>query len=490
MYQRAVLLWPTNLRSLPAADAVAVVCASLAAWLSLSSTMKFSFRRGRFSIRVVIAPPKAAESNQSQLAAGEAASPQVTGADHGRPRQLPHGPDQEMAPCQGMSGGPVEPPHHAGQTPAGGQIPVAGTRGEDAAVVNFWNTLSDSQRQALDSVAQHRTFAVGATLMREGEEADHVIVILKGWTKICVSDNGTERVIAERGPGQLIGERAAFQVNVRSATVIALDTVKALVLTTDDFADFVTAHPDVLRIIEGQVYDRLTQGHIGTGDAHRQHAYADDPVDRPTQGRTASDPRTRRTQQPLNGENCTVVRTDVVGFSASRRNDEDRRIIKQAIFDMTRAALEGVWPQCHWEDRGDGLLIVVPSTIPTAKVIKDLHTALPTALRKHNRIYGATVRIQLRLAIDVGPVVSDGVGMSGESIVVATRLVDAPVLKEAIKDRRANLGVIVSRYVYESAIKHADDPMDSAGYRQVRVAVNESTVPAWMRLIDGHRSAR
>ena len=56
-----------------------------------------------------------------------------------------------------------------------------------------------------------RTFAAGARLIEEGDRADHVIVILSGRTKICVEENGGESILAERGPGQLVGERAALQ---------------------------------------------------------------------------------------------------------------------------------------------------------------------------------------------------------------------------------------------------------------------------------------
>ena len=63
-----------------------------------------------------------------------------------------------------------------------------------------------------------------------------------------VNRTSQQRTIAERGPGQLVGERGAFQVNVRSATVVALQTVQTLVMKTEDFAAFVSAHPGVLGI--------------------------------------------------------------------------------------------------------------------------------------------------------------------------------------------------------------------------------------------------
>lgn len=124
---------------------------------------------------------------------------------------------------------------------------------------SFWGSLNAAERGGFMSLARKRTFAGGATLMREGEPASHVVVILSGWTRIIVHDKGRERVIAERGPGQLIGERAALRVSVRSATVVALETVQGLVMRTADFADFISAHQGVLSIVEGQVYERLTE---------------------------------------------------------------------------------------------------------------------------------------------------------------------------------------------------------------------------------------
>ena len=51
-------------------------------------------------------------------------------------------------------------------------------RRQDHASVSFWDALDPTEREALRSVASWRTFAAWATIMQEGERADHVIVIL------------------------------------------------------------------------------------------------------------------------------------------------------------------------------------------------------------------------------------------------------------------------------------------------------------------------
>src|SRR5258708_677634 len=99
--------------------------------------------------------------------------------------------------------------------------------GEDRRGMNFLRALSPPEREAFTAVAIEQSFARGARLMHEGRRADHVMVILDGWTQVTVRHNSSERTVAERGPGQLVGERAALRSHVRSATVIALTEVKA-----------------------------------------------------------------------------------------------------------------------------------------------------------------------------------------------------------------------------------------------------------------------
>lgn len=351
------------------------------------------------------------------------------------------------------------------------------SRREDPRPVNFWNSLTPAERQAFEAVAQERVFARGARLMQEGEQANYVMVIRSGWTRITVSGEHGERIIAERGPGQLVGERGALRLNLRSATVIALDTVRALAMKTEDFASFIGSHPRVLDIVESQIYDRLTEEQAGRVAESRPATPQVEPVAHPA----ADGPHRRE----LAGENCTVLLTDVVGFGGLHRDDGDRLIIRQAILDMTRTSLGKLWEQCHTEDRGDGLLIVAPPMILTAQLMERLHRQLPPALKRHNHIYGESVRIQLRIAVNVGPVTTDSFGMSGEAIIRTARLLEAPALKEAMASTRASLGIIASDFVYETAIRHTVDGwMDSHQYDAVRVRVKESDTPAWMQLID------
>lgn len=336
----------------------------------------------------------------------------------------------------------------------------------------FWDILEPVEREALRSVASWRTFAAGARIMEEGERADHVMVILGGQVEIRLDANGGDRVVAVRGMGQLVGERAALKVSVRSATVVALEMVRALVVQTNDFAAFITAHPRVLRIVENQRYERRAAGAPGYDYDDRSGVSLDSQADLQAD---------RRQPRTLNGENCTVFLTDVVDFGARIRTDHDRLLIREALFRMTQKAMQG-FPDAASEDRGDGFLTVVPPNASTARVLDRLLKELPAALEMHNSIQDEPTRFKLRLAVNVGPVVSHIYGVSGEAIIVAARLVEAPDFKDALATSTASLGVIASPFVYETVVRHSADPREAASYSKVPVEVKETETTAWMKL--------
>ena len=82
---------------------------------------------------------------------------------------------------------------------------------------------------------------------------------------------------------------------MRSATVVALEMVWALVVETKDFAAFITAaYSLVLTVVQDQCEDRGTAGAAGfLAEPDQTH-------------HTWATGQLGRWRQPLNGENCTV----------------------------------------------------------------------------------------------------------------------------------------------------------------------------------------
>jgi CRP-like cAMP-binding protein len=326
----------------------------------------------------------------------------------------------------------------------------------------FWQSLTIAEQEALKACAQRKTYPRGAVLCRQAEPAGFVFIINSGRTGIYVGQPGKQRRIAIRTQGDIIGERAAFAVRSRSATVIAIEEVQALVIPTAYFAIFLDHHPRVMEVLERRVYDRLTED--------RRSLLSDELGE----------------SRPWNWHNCSIFLVDITAFGRCDRNDDDRRTIRSTMYTILQEACENSnvpWLACHREDRGDGALIIVPPSTPTISVVDPLLARLAAALKHYNRQATPATRIQLRVALHVGPVVSEPQGVSGEAIILASRIIEAAKLKKELARTGAHLGVIVSAFVYESVIKHAPGYVDPSQYRLLRFRVKESNLAAWMYLV-------
>jgi CRP-like cAMP-binding protein/tetratricopeptide (TPR) repeat protein len=478
-------------------------------------------------------------------------------------------------------------------------VPVfaANVRWERLTARSFWNALGDSEREALAAAGAEQVFRPGSVLCREGDVATQVMIIDSGWVKVSVRSDGEgrEQILAVRGQGDVIGERAAT-AQVRSATVIALDEVSAVVVPAERFTEFLRGHPRAAEVLERQVRERAREGRMRFTQSDRssaeqqrlawlllelarrrgghqhpssatftlpmsQQELADwagttsdvvsrslkswreagildrhqrprrltvididglaaicDPVQRaeeeagPASGWSGAAAETSRTEGVADTEsgrmrgatpdadetqgaaehwprpggeqlNCSVLVTDIAGFGDPKRNDADRQLMRDALYEILRSALavSGVpWTACYHEDRGDGVLIVLPPTFATMRLIDPLAPELADRLRQHNRRHSEVMQIRLRAALNVGPVGKDVEGLNGRAIILAARIVDAPAVRHRIEASPADLVFAVSDYVYENVVRDCSGRVDYTTFEQVEVQVKESRVPAWV----------
>lgn len=109
---------------------------------------------------------------------------------------------------------------------------------------------------ALAEVATVEECAPGTRLIEQGKADNHILFILIGEVGIVI--NGQE--IARRRAGQQVGEMALLSVGaLRSASVIARDTVVTARVTEADFTAVAAVHPEVWRRIAADLGDRLRQ---------------------------------------------------------------------------------------------------------------------------------------------------------------------------------------------------------------------------------------
>lgn len=181
--------------------------------------------------------------------------------------------------------------------------------------------------------------------------------------------------------------------------------------------------------------------------------------------------------------NCSILVTDIVGFGDPRRDDNHRLQLRAGLLNVLAGAFSdaGVpWRRCRHQDRGDGLLTVAPPTISTTPLVDPFLLRLAERLGRHNEAADDPVRIRLRCALHVGPVLADGAGYPSASIIHATRMLDSTPLRRALTGSGADLAVMVSNYVYEAVVRHMGDPGRRETFRPARYRAKGTPITSWL----------
>jgi AAA ATPase-like protein len=182
----------------------------------------------------------------------------------------------------------------------------------------------------------------------------------------------------------------------------------------------------------------------------------------------------------------TILVVDVAGFGDHRRNNAHQLAVRtglyRALWEAFRAA--GIpWNACEHEDRGDGVLVLVPPELPKAPLVEELPVALANALWEHNTRHPEPERMRLRMALHAGEINYDEHGVTSAAINMAFRLIDSAPLRNALAKSTGVLAVITSSWFFDEVVRHSSS-CDPNAFRSVSVAVKETTATAWVYLPD------
>ena len=104
--------------------------------------------------------------------------------------------------------------------------------------------LSEADRRALASRGRVRSYPAGTIVFRQGDPGDSLHIVIEGSVRISVgSPSGEEATIALLGPGEFVGHLALLDGRPRSASAVAAQPTKTLVVTRDTFAQWLSVRP-------------------------------------------------------------------------------------------------------------------------------------------------------------------------------------------------------------------------------------------------------
>jgi CRP/FNR family cyclic AMP-dependent transcriptional regulator len=106
--------------------------------------------------------------------------------------------------------------------------------------------LSDSELDRIAQVAIPRSYPRGSRVFHEGDESDACYVIREGEVRVTREhSDGRAITLATLGPGEIVGELAMLDGEVRSASVETLTDVELLAIAARDMRALLERNPEI-----------------------------------------------------------------------------------------------------------------------------------------------------------------------------------------------------------------------------------------------------
>jgi CRP-like cAMP-binding protein len=110
----------------------------------------------------------------------------------------------------------------------------------------IFSGLDEAELDGLLSFAMRRRYKARDVVLRKGDPALQIFVIVQGRLKAITSGaEGRQATLSIMGPGEVFGEVAVLDGEPRSATITALEPCELMVLQRNDFLHFLERSPRV-----------------------------------------------------------------------------------------------------------------------------------------------------------------------------------------------------------------------------------------------------
>lgn len=120
-----------------------------------------------------------------------------------------------------------------------------------------------SLRASMDTVK----IAKGSILFKEGDEGEHLYVIIDGKLKLGTSSgDGRENLLSILGPGEMFGELSLFDPGPRTSTATAVTDSKLLSLSHEKVIPWLRQNPEVSLQLLTRLSQRLRRTNEAVGD--------------------------------------------------------------------------------------------------------------------------------------------------------------------------------------------------------------------------------
>ncbi len=111
--------------------------------------------------------------------------------------------------------------------------------------VPLFSELSAEDLERVAEIAREEWFPAGTPICHEGDEGSLMYVIVDGHLHVIRMANGQERILAERGRGDFVGEMTIIESAPRSATLMTQGEVRVLAIDGETFKEILKERSEV-----------------------------------------------------------------------------------------------------------------------------------------------------------------------------------------------------------------------------------------------------
>lgn len=178
----------------------------------------------------------------------------------------------------------------------------------------------------------------------------------------------------------------------------------------------------------------------------------------------------------------TILLLDIERFSD--RDDVEQAYLRRMLYDITDRALDAAGidgTRRLRADRGDSVMELIDAGAPVTALLRALLREVPAQLRQVNRMSSRSAQIRLRGVVAAGYVaVDEHDGWVGSDLNHACRLLDADVLRAALRERRDDFALCVSESVHAGIVRHDHPGIPADDFHAVTVDSKNGPLRAWL----------
>ncbi|MFD7651290.1 hypothetical protein ACFV5M_27080, partial [Streptomyces albidoflavus] len=180
--------------------------------------------------------------------------------------------------------------------------------------------------------------------------------------------------------------------------------------------------------------------------------------------------------------NRTMLLVDIEKFSD--RDDVEQAFLRRMLYDVVDRTMEraGIDETLRLRaDQGDSVMEFIDPNVPVPQVLRSVISELPAQLKAVNRMASRGAQMRLRTVVASGFIALDERGIwVGGDLNHACRLLDADLLRAALRERPGDVALCVSQSVWTGIVRHHHLGIPAEEFHEVTLASKNGPLPAWL----------